>query len=148
MNFKTWSNHIDESFKQSELDRILDKISDGKSLSNIEKKFLDNYGKSSDEDFMDFSHLSRDDTFEKIKSILSDKKQVICDLNDRDGKIGLPIISVFHNYENEKVYLVLNNKLRFELKDNYLYNMIYISNKDQYSLQSQDEYFELAPIKN
>ena len=100
MNFKSWTGHMNESIQNDEMDRILDKISSGTTLS------------------------------------------------DRDGKIGIEIQSVHNNFADESCYVILKNGQKIELTDNYLYNMIYNIKKDEYSLESQDEYYEKIPVKD
>lgn len=147
MNFKNWIR-VSESVKNNELNRILDKISNGGTLTELEGRFLDRFGISTDDDFKEFSYLSRNDVFEKIQKILSEDKEIICDLYDRDGQIGIIIESVYNNFETEKCYMILKNSETVELKDNFLYNILYIIKKNQYSLQSQDEYYERIPVKD
>ena len=148
MKFNTWITQISESNKDDELNRILDKISNHSELTSIEKDFLNNYNKSNEEDYMDFSYLSMIDVIDKIKEILSSNRKIICDLYDKDGKIGQEIKSIFNNYSDEYCYIVLKNDERIKLKDNFLYNMIYNVSKNEYSLQSQDEYYEKIPVNN
>lgn len=148
MKFKTWITQIKESNKDDELNRILDKISSKKDLTEIEKSFLDNFSKSDESDYKDFSFLSMNDVIHKIKEVLSSSRKIICDLYDKDGKIGIEIKSIFNNYDDEFCYILLKNDEKIKLKDNFLYNMVYNIKKDEYSLQSQDEYYELISVKN
>lgn len=147
MNFETWIGQMNESVKDDELNRILDKMSDGKPLSNIEKRFLSMFGKSSEEDYRDFSYLTKNDAFDKIRDILSEGRKIICDLYEKN-KIGIEIISVFNQFDSESCFIVLKDEERIELKDNFLYNIVYDIKKDEYSLQSQDQYYEKIPVKD
>lgn len=148
MNFKSWTGHMNESIQNDEMDRILDKISNGETLSDIEKRFLNTFGQFSDDYYKEFSFLSKNDVFDTIQKVLSDGRKVICDLRDRDGKIGIEIQSVHNNFADESCYVILKNGQKIELTDNYLYNMIYNIKKDEYSLESQDEYYEKIPLKD
>jgi hypothetical protein len=132
---------LGESLKEIELNRILDKISSKLLLSDRENKFLELYSQSIEEDDRDFMYLSKNLTYKKVTLLLESNKKVICDLSDRDGKIGLPIIKI----ENKSI-LMINNE-RHVLKDKFLYNIIYNNKCRHYSLQEQDEYFEKIMIE-
>ena len=150
MNFKEWLKifNLRESLKDSELNRILDKISDGLNLTSAEKIFLDKFDSVKEDDLKDYTHLSRDVTYQKIRDLLDNNKKVCCDLYDKNGKIGLYIISINNNYNEGICKMNLKGGEVADLSDNFLYNLIYKSNKDEYSLQTQDEYFEKIPISN
>jgi hypothetical protein len=150
MKFKQWLRLFDlrESLKDSELNRILDKISDGLKLTNSEQTFLNKYDSIKEDDLKDFTHLSRETTYQKIRELLDLNKKVICDLYDRNGKIGLYIISITNNYNEGTCTLNLKGGETTKLTDNYLYNLIYNIQKDEYSLEVQDEYFEKIPVKD
>lgn len=147
MNFETWVSHMNESVKEDELNRILDKMSDGKTLTEIEKKFLSMFSKTDEDDYKDFQYLTKNDAFEKIKNILSEGRKIICDLYEKN-KVGIEIVSVYNQFDSESCYIVLKDDERIELKDNYLYNIVYDIKKDEYSLQSQDQYYEKIPLKD
>lgn len=150
MNFKDWLRIFDlrESLKDSELNKILDKISDGLSLSSVEKEFLNKYDSLSDDDLKDFTHLSKDVTYQKIRSLLDRNKKISCDLYDKNGKIGLYIVSIENQYNKGICIITLKGGETTTLTDNFLYNLIYNVKKNEYSLQSQDEYFEEIPVEN
>lgn len=150
MGFKKFISYLNlsESLKEIELNKILDKISKSINLSSKEKEFLGKYDNISDEDLKDFRMLSIQSTFEKIKDLIDKNKKVICNLIDRDGKINTEIKSVYSDYENEKYTLILKHDERIELQDNYLYNIIYNLQKDNYSLEAGEEFFEKIPVKN
>ena len=112
-----------------------------------EQKIIDNTTLL-DDDLKDFRMLSIQSTFEKIKDLIDKNKKVICNLIDRDGRINTEIKSVYSDYENEKYTLILKHDERIELQDNYLYNIIYNIQKDNYSLESGEEFFEKIPVKN
>ena len=150
MKFKQWLRLFDlrESLKDSELNRILDKISDGLKLTNSEQTFLNKYDSIKEDDLKDFTHLSRETTYQKIRELLDLNKKVVCDLYDRKGKIGLYITSITNNYNEGTCTLNLKGGETTKMTDNYLYNLIYNIQKDEYSLEVQDEYFEKIPVKD
>jgi len=150
MNFKKFLSYfnIRESFKEVELNKILDKISKKVKLSKREEDFLGKYNDIKDEELKDYTHLSRQNAFERIEKLLQNGKKVICNLHDRDGLIGLEIITIYNDFESEICILTFKNDEKFKLKDNYLYNIIYNLKKDIYSLEKEDEYFEKIPVKN
>ena len=150
MRFKKFISYLNlsESLKEIELNKILDKISKRIKLSSKEEEFLGKYDNISDDDLKDFRMLSIQSTFEKIKDLIDKNKKVICNLIDRDGRINTEIKSVYSDYENEKYTLILKHDERIELQDNYLYNIIYNIQKDNYSLESGEEFFEKIPVKN
>lgn len=137
-----------KSLKEMEMNRILEKISNKKRLTDREKGFLELYQSTRDEDFKDFVYLSKNSAFSKITQLLEKGKKVICDLHDKDGKIGLQIISIENQFETEKCILTFKNNENHFLHDKFLYNLIYNLKKDEYSLQEQDEYFEKITTKS
>lgn len=138
---------LGESLKEIEMNRILDKIYKKIKLSSREKKFLDLYNHTSKDEYKDYMYLSKNTTFRRVKDLLDKGKRVICDLHDRDGKIGLPIIDIKNDIESETCKVIMKNE-EHELHDRFLYNLIYNTKKSEYSLQEQDEYFEKIEAKN
>ena len=136
---KKWLKHyiLRESIKDIELNRILDKISNGETLNERENGFLDLYNQTQDIDYQDFSFLSRNIAINKIQEFLDKKRKVYCDLYDRDGKINQLVIDI--DKINFKLILKHSNHV---MEDKYLYNLTYDMKKDLYSLTSQDEYYE------
>lgn len=126
------------------LDVILDKVGKGKELDNKEKYFLENYSTLEKKDFMDYRMLSVFDTCIKIDSLLQNDFEVICNLCDRDGPLGLRIRQV--NQLGDKSELVLADNSKLDLKDNILYDLKYEFRRWRYSLESGDEFVELALI--
>ena len=139
---------LGETVKEIELNRILDKINSKVKLSKKEINFLNLYQITRDDDMKDFMYLSKNSTFEKIKDLLDKSRRVICDLHDRDGKIGLRIINIENDFEEDECILYLKVSETFVLEDKFLYNLIYNKNKDEYSLQEQDEYYEKIEASN
>lgn len=149
MNFKKFiKSKINESLKETFLDNILDKISNGLKLSKSEQDFLDNYTEKTDEDIMDFKMLSKESTFKKISDLLNLNKKIICNLYDKNGKIGLEILSIENDYQKEVTILHLEKSEDIILKDNHLYNITYQLKEDEYSLETDGEFYEPLLIKN
>ena len=146
MKFKKIFSYFGDSLKDIEMNKILDKLHKKFTLTSKEKKFLDIYSQSSGED-KDLMYLSKNTTFKKVKDLLEKKKLVICDLHDRDGKIGLQIIDIDNNIESENCQVLLKGGTKHQLHDKFLYNLIYNVKKNLYSLQEQDEYFEKIEAK-
>ena len=136
---RKWYKHyiLKETIKDIELNRILDKISNGQKLSIREDNFLNLYNMTQDSDMDDYSHLSRNLACDKIIYYLEKKKKVWCDICDKDGKISDIIINV----EKPTYKLILKHGV-FVIQDSFLYNISYNIKKDDYSLTEQDEYFE------
>ena len=150
MNFKSKIKYylLGESIKEIEMNRILDKISKKLNLSTREKKFLYLYNYTKNEDNRDFMLLSKNMVVKKITDLLKKDKTIICDLTDRDGRIGLKIEDINNNIENDFCRIVMKNGTTHNIYDRYLYNIIYNIKRDQYSLQEHDEYYEKIEANN
>ena len=147
MKFNEWVN-MSESVKDSELNRILDKIGSGDALTPMEQRFLKTFNDNTDEYYQDFEFLTKNDVFDRIKDVLSSGRKVYYDIyNGHDGSEN-EILSVNNFMDDDECFVILKNDKKVKLKDNYLYNMIYNMKKDEYSLQSQDEFYEKLPVKN
>jgi hypothetical protein len=136
---------LGESLKEIEVNRILNKISKKSVLTDRENKFLELYNHKNDD--KDLMYLSKNTTCERVKFFLDNGKKVICDLHDRNGLIGLPILEVKNNYDEESGLIIMRNE-NHELNDKFLYNLIYNNKLNRYSLQEQDEYFEKLEVRN
>jgi hypothetical protein len=139
---------FNESVKEMELNKILDKVSNRKSLTARERNFLELYKTTREEDMKDFLYISKNSAFKKISELLEIGKKVICDLHDRNGKIGLEITGIENNFEEDTCIITMKGEEKHQLHDKFLYNLIYSIKKDQYSLQEQDEYFEKIESKD
>jgi hypothetical protein len=137
---------IPESLKEMELNLILDKITKRVRLNGKEKSFLETYKDINDDDLKSFAMLSRLTTVEKINSLIDSKKKIICDLKDRDGKLGLQIVKIENLDEDEVSIINLKDGSTFKMKDNFLYNIIYNLKKDIYSLEASDEFYEKLKV--
>lgn len=133
---------IRNSIQDEKVNSILDKILLNKKLDKLEKKFLDNLEEILKNDLKDYSHLSKNMTVETLEQLLDKKIKVICDLTDRDGKIGEEVISIQNNFLKNNCFLNLKNLDNVELLDKFLYNLTYNLLKHEYSLSIQSEYFE------
>ena len=136
---------LGESLKEIEVNRILQKISKKSILTEREKRFLELYNHKSDD--KDLMYLSKNTTCERVKFFLDGGKKVICDLHDRNGLIGLPILDVENSYDEENGLIIMKNETH-EVNDKFLYNLIYNQKLNRYSLQEQDEYFEKLEVRN
>ena len=112
--------NLKESIKDIELNRILDKISNGENLTIRESDFLNLYNQTQDSDLDDYSHLSRNLACDKIIYYLDKKKKVWCDIHDKYGKINDLII----NIEKPSYKLILKHGI-FIMEDKFLYNISY-----------------------
>ena len=139
---------FNESVKEMELNKILDKVSNRKSLTVRERNFLELYKTTREEDMKDFLYISKNSAFKKISELLEIGKKVMCDLHDRNGKIGLEITGIENNFEEDTCTITMKGEEKHQLHDKFLYNLIYSIKKDEYSLQEQDEYFEKIESKN
>ena len=54
----------------------------------------------------------------------------------------MEIIDVINDYEKEESFVILKDNNKHLLHEKFLYNLIYNTNKNLYSLQEHDEYFE------
>ena len=117
---KKWYKHyiLKESIKEIELNRILEKISNGENLTIREDNFLNLYNQTQDGDFKDYSHLSRNLACDKIIDFLDKNKKVWCDLCDRNGKINDVILSV-----NKPDFRLILRHSNIIMPDKYLYNL-------------------------
>ena len=148
MGFKKLVDYyvLRKSLKEIEMNRILEKIYKKIKISTKEKKFLDLYNRTTEEVGKDLMLLSKNATFRKTKELLDKGKKVICDLHDRDGRIGLEILELNNDIESATCDIIMKNEKQ-QLHDRFLYNIIYNSKKKQYSLQEQDEYYEKIEAK-
>lgn len=137
---------LNEKNKNMEFEKIMDKISKNKSISKKEKIFLKLF--TSKKIKKDYLYLSKNFTFYKIIELLEEDLIIICNLKDRDGKIGLKILKIENNFEEDTCKVIMENKVIHNLEDKYLYNLIYNIENNEYSLEEQDEYFEKIVFNN
>ena len=139
---------LGESLREIELNRILDKIGKKKKLSERERNFLDLYQSTREDEMKDFMLLSKNSTFTKVKDLLENYKRIICNLEDNNGKFGLLITNIENDFEEDNCIISMRGNEKHTLEDRFLYNIIYNIKKDEYSLESQDEYFEKIEANN
>lgn len=136
-----------ESIKEIEMNRILDKLSKKSKLTKKETTFLNLYNETqSIDDDKDFMLISKNFVIKKVNDLISLGKKVICDLHDRDGKIGVDILSIDDNLENDLSTIHLKNGQTHNLHDKFLYNLIYNIKRKEYSLQEQEEFYEKIEV--
>ena len=145
MKFRTFVRGLNETVKEVTLNKILDKLSRKKAISDSEKRFLDNYD---EHEGKDWRMISKEELVKVVRNLISRGKKVICDLHDRDGKIGLQVVEVENNFQDEVSILIVRGGERVKLSDRFLYNVIWDFEKDIYSIQEDSEYFEKIPVKN
>ncbi len=133
-----------KSLKNEQLDKILDKIKLGFELNEKEKSFLSKFNSLSDEEFMEYRMLSRFEVTSKITSLINNDLKVICNLCDKQGPLGLEIKEVIQTEDN--YYLLLEKAEKIKLKDSILYDLTYNFKRWHYSLESGEEFVELALI--
>ncbi len=137
-----------ESVKDMELNKIKDKINKRKALTKREINFLELYQSTTKVELKDFLYLSKNTTFSKILELLESNIKVICNLHDRNGKFGMEIVKIENNFEEETCMITMIHDEHHKLHDKFLYNLIYNTKKNEYSLEEQDEYFEKIESKN
>lgn len=123
--------------KNDKLNDILDKISNGVSISNSEQSFLDNFDSITTGDMQDFSLLNRSDVYDKVNSLLENNKVVIY----------FDEIVIDVKYIEDDICIVTKSSIN-KLKDNCLYNLVYDFDSDNHVLKIHDEYYEKLPLKN
>jgi hypothetical protein len=133
--------------KDIEIQRIKKKVSDGSKLNSRENSFLEIHNIASESDNKDYMLLSKSVVSTKILELIKKDRIIICDLHDRDGKIGLEIVDINNNYELDTSVLILKGDIKHNLHDKFLYNLIYNIKKNQFSLQEHDEYYEKIEAK-
>ena len=94
----------------------------------------------------DFMLLSKCSVSQKINELIESKIVIICNLHDRDGKFGLRIVNLEVDYGTESVLVIMTGGVVHPLEDKFLYNLIYNLQKNQYSLEEHDEYFEKIEV--
>lgn len=137
---------LDEKHKIMEFEKIMDKISKNKSITKKEKIFLKLF--TGNKVKKDYLYLSKNFTFYKIIELLEEGLVIICNLKDRNGKIGLKILKIENNFEEDTCKVMMKGEEIHNLEDKYLYNLIYNVENNEYSLEEQDEYFEKIEFGN
>jgi len=139
---------LGESLKDIELDRILEKISKKKKLSERERNFIDLYEATKVDILNDYMLISKNIVSSKIKELLNSNIKIICNLEDQNGAFKLEIINIVNDFENDLATIFMKGNEKHNLEDKYLYNLIYNITKKSYSLEIQDEYYEKIEANN
>lgn len=134
--------------REIEADKILDKISKNKPLTQREIKFLESYHQSDIDEDRDLMYISKNLAFVKITKLLDNNKKIICNLRDRNGKFGSEILKIQNNFEDDCCIITMKTGEKHKLQDKFLYNLIYNTGKDEYSLEEQGEYFEKLKVSS
>jgi hypothetical protein len=92
--------------------------------------------------------LSKNSAASKVTQLIDGGKTVICDLEDRYGRIGLGIIGIENNHQNDDCTIKMRGGETHTMKDSSLYNIIFNVKKNKYSLQEHDEYIEKIEAGN
>jgi hypothetical protein len=142
MNFKKFINII-ESKKEDLLNTILDKINKGIELSKSDELFLKNYDKEIPNDM---KYLDKELVYVKIKDIIDSGVKILCNLTDRNGRIGIFIKEIDGEFGQDFSILTLTNGDRIKIKDNFFYNIIWNQDKGFWILEEGDEFFEKIPV--
>ncbi len=133
---------------ESKINKIMTKISNKEILTNKERRILDIYQFIRKDDLRDFLFLSKNSTFTKIKDLLEKNFTIICNLHDKDGKFGERILTIENKFEDETCSIEMEHGYQHFLHDKFLYNLIYNQDRNQFSLEEQDEYFEKIDAQN
>jgi hypothetical protein len=142
------SNFTKDSILDVELNDILEKINKGEKLSLLDIDFIQNFNSFDLKEFMDYSHLSKNQVVEKIELLLKKSKTVICDLNDKYGKIGEEIKEIKNSFEDGYATLTFKNRETFQILDSFLYKITFDIKKNIYTLDSSGEYYEKINNEN
>jgi uncharacterized protein YcgL (UPF0745 family) len=134
---KKFGKFIKKSIKQMKT-----KVSKVKVFSKKDQKLLELYQSIRREEMKDYLYLSKNSTFSKVMQLLEKNIKIICNLHDKNGKFGMEIIKIENNFEDETCIITMIHDEHHKLHDKFLYNLIYNTKKDEYSLEEQDEYFE------
>lgn len=138
---------VNENIKNTYLNHLLDKLSDGKRLNTSQLYFLNNIDDIKDIHIKDHKYKTNYDTYLMIMDILDNKINIRYGIKDDVDSFGENIIKIYRN-NDDKIIIKLENNKEKEIKDNFLYNMIFNIDRFEYELVEQDEYFEKIPLKN
>lgn len=135
-----------KSLKEQAMDKILDKMSTGRGLTPNEAAFMAVQGPIPDSDLRDFMLVSSFEACTRVASLLDHGLRVTCNLRDRDGVIGDDVVS--SSVTGDRSTITLAGRLTIELLPSFLYDLTFSMRDFRYSLESDHEFYELAPIKN
>ena len=138
---------VNENIKNTYLNHLLDKLSDGLTLNKSQLYFLNNIDNIKDTYIKDHKYKTNYDTYLMIMDVLNNNITIKYGIKDDIDSFGENIIKIYRN-DDDKIIIKLENNKEKEIKDNFLYNMIFNIDKFEYELVVQDEYFEKIPLKN
>jgi hypothetical protein len=133
------------SVKERALNHILDMISSGRGLRAVEKHFLDIQQSIPDSEMKDHMMVSSVEAGHRVSSILGLGIGVTCNLRDRDGMMGADVLS--SEVLGDIARLTLSGHTTVDLLPSLLYDLTFSVRDFRYSLESGQEFFELATIK-
>ena len=135
-----------ETLKDRAMNRILEKISGNRPLTERERYFLSVQQLIPDSALVDYMLVTSTDVARRISEALELGVEVACNLRDRDGAIGAKVLS--SKVMGGKSEIEVRGHGRMELRQNCLYDLRFSTTHLRYSLESDHEYYELAPVKN
>ncbi len=138
---------VNENIKNTYLNHLLDKLSDGLTLNKSQLYFLNNIDNIKDTYIKDHKYKTNYDTYLMMMDILSNNITIKYSIKDDIDSFGQNILEIFRN-NDDKIIIKLENNKEKEIKDNFLYNMIFNIDRFEYELVEQDEYFEKIPLRN
>ena len=138
---------VNENIKNTYLNHLLDKLSDGLTLNKSQLYFLNNIDNIKDTYIKDHKYKTNYDTYLMMMDILSNNITIKYSIKDDIDSFGQNILEIFRN-DDDKIIIKLENNKEKEIKDNFLYNMIFNIDRFEYELVEQDEYFEKIPLRN
>ena len=138
---------VNENIKNTYLNHLLDKLSDGLTLNKSQLYFLNNIDNIKDTYIKDHKYKTNYDTYLMMMDILSNNITIKYSIKDDIDSFGQNILEIFRN-NDDKIIIKLENNKEKEINDNFLYNMIFNIDRFEYELVEQDEYFEKIPLRN
>ena len=138
---------VNENIKNTYLNHLLDKLSDGLTLNKSQLYFLNNIDNIKDTYIKDHKYKTNYDTYLMIMDVLNNNITIKYGIKDDIDSFGENIIKIYRN-DDDKIIIKLENNKEKEIKDNFLYNIIFNIDKFEYELFEQDEYFEKIPLRN
>lgn len=148
MNFENWAKNFSLSNKENYLNWILDKMAKGIPVLEREGRFLNDYESIKDIDLSDLTHLSKNDVVTRIHRLISEKKKVMCELYDKDGRIDDEIVDTKNDFEKEVSYLITKHGELVKVFDRFFYNLEYRFKNDTYYLYQGEEFVEKIEVRN
>lgn len=127
------------------VNHVLDKVSSGRRLTPRERAFMEIVKSHPHLDMVDHMLVSNTQAARKVTQMLDLGIGVVCNLRDRDGKMGAPVLSA--EVDGEHARIAIEGHLILDLKPSMLYDLTFSTSDFRYSLESDHEYYELAPLR-